>query len=110
MSGNITQGNPRNELTGYDDTLEFVGALADHQQRCVAIQPLHGKLGGIAVATMHTHRLSGVLQRRLGGKQLRHAGLHVAAVASVIQLRGASYRQREASVRVAMSASFNWIA
>src|ERR1700691_3397114 len=41
--------SPLHELACDDDSLQFVGALADHQQRCVAIQPLHRELGRVAV-------------------------------------------------------------
>src|SRR5208283_3922794 len=47
---------PLHQLPRDDDALQLVGALADHQQRRVAIQPLDRGVGGVAVAAMHAHR------------------------------------------------------
>src|SRR3546814_6583662 len=80
---------PGDELPGDDDALQLVGAFADRQQRRVAVEALDRELLGIAVAAMHPHGFHGVGDRRLGGEQLRHAGLHVAALALVVGLGGA---------------------
>src|SRR5262249_54864665 len=79
---------PLDQLAGDDDALHLVGALADHQQRRVAVEPLDRKLLGIAVAAVDAHRLDAVLERGLGGGELGHAGFHVAALAPVVRARG----------------------
>src|SRR5437764_5350205 len=47
---------PGDQLAGDDDALQFVGALADHQERRVAVEALDGELLRIAVAAMDAHR------------------------------------------------------
>src|SRR5947209_927155 len=69
------------QLAGDDDALHLVGALADDEQRRIAIETLDRELLGIAVAAVDAHRLDAVLERGLGRGELRHAGLHVAALA-----------------------------
>ncbi len=46
----------------------------------------------------------------LGGEELGHAGLHVAALALSYAARGALDEEARGLERVAMSASFSWIA
>src|SRR5712692_429099 len=74
------------QLSGDDDALYLVGALADAEQRRVAIQALDHEFLRVAVAAVDAQRLVRVLERRLGGEELRHAGLHVAALAPVVDL------------------------
>ena len=83
----------RRPLAGDDQALHLVGALADAGERRVAIEPLDVVFLGIAVGAMDAHRFGAVLQRRLGGEVLGHAGLHVAAVAAVEGLRGVERQQ-----------------
>src|SRR6516162_6907067 len=78
---------PVDKLAGDDDALQFVGALADDEQRRVAIEALDGELLRIAVAAMDAHRFEADIDRRLGRKELGHPGLHVAALAFVIGAR-----------------------
>src|SRR5690242_7160820 len=84
---------PGDELTGDGDALDLVRALADAQERRVAVVALDVILGGVAVRAVDAHRLGGVLERGLRRHQLGHARLHVAALTSVERTRGAAGEQ-----------------
>ena len=64
--------------------LDLVGALADDHERGVAVVALDAELLRVAVAAEDAHRLERHLLAGLGGEQLRHAGLEVAALAAVL--------------------------
>src|SRR6266566_7220368 len=57
--------------------LDLRGALADQQQRRVAVQALDLVLLGIAVAAVDAQALLHAEAPGLGGEQLGHAGLQV---------------------------------
>src|SRR5918911_4693751 len=80
---------PGDQLAGDDDALQFVGTLANDEERRVAVEALDGKFLGIAVAAVNAHRLEAATDGGFGSEQLCHAGLHVAALAAVIGLRRA---------------------
>src|SRR5258708_38280729 len=80
------------ELSGNDVALNLVGALPDDHQRRVAEVALDVVFGRIAVAAVDPHRAERDLHRRLRGEQLRHPGLHVAAVTGVVTLRGVQHK------------------
>ncbi|MFO1427810.1 MAG: hypothetical protein U1F11_12735 [Steroidobacteraceae bacterium] len=86
------------------------GALADAHQRRIAVEALDVEVGRVAVAAEDAHRLEAVLDARLGGEQLGHAGLEVAALARVVLARGLLDQQARCLDAVAMSASLSWIA
>src|SRR3954465_14148389 len=75
---------PGDQLAGDYDALQLVGALADDEERRIAVEALDGELLGIAVAAMDAHRFEADIHRRLGGEQLGHAGFHIAALAFVV--------------------------
>src|SRR5688572_15619201 len=77
----------RHELTRDDDALHLVGAFADAEERRVPVKPLDGELLRVAVAAVDAQRLVRVLERRLGGEVLGHAGLEIAALAAVVDGR-----------------------
>src|SRR5437660_788710 len=77
-----------NQLAGDDDALQFVGALADDEERGIAVEALDRELLGIAVAAVDAHRLQADIDGGLGGEQLGHSGLHVAALALVVGVGG----------------------
>src|SRR5208283_2077211 len=84
--------SPSNPVTldqalGDNQALHLIGALADHQQRRVAVQPLDHELAAVPVAAEDAHRLGGVLHCRFGREQLRHPGLVVAALAAIQRVR-----------------------
>src|SRR6516162_10687467 len=58
---------PLDQLAGDDDALQFVGALADHEERGIAIEALDRELLRIAIAAMDAHRLEADIDRGLGG-------------------------------------------
>ena len=64
--------------------LDLGGALADQEQWRVAVDALDLVLLRVAIAAVNAERLLGVLVSRLGGEQLRHAGLDVRALAGVL--------------------------
>src|SRR5271167_2273722 len=68
--------------------LDLVGAFADDHQRGVAEVPLDVVFGGIPVAAVDAHGVERDLHRHLGGEQLGHPRLHVAALAAVVTLGG----------------------
>src|SRR6202044_2572076 len=76
------------ELGGDDVALDLVGALADDHQGGVAEVALDVVLGGVAVAAVDPDRVQRHLHRDLGGEELGHAGLHVAAQPRVGPLGG----------------------
>src|SRR6185312_3580103 len=76
------------QLCGDDVALDFVGAFADDHQRGVAKVALDVVFGGIAVAAVDANRVERDLHRHLGGEQLGHPGLHVAALAAVVAFGG----------------------
>src|SRR6185503_6761253 len=84
---------PLDELPGDDDALHFVGALADAEQRRVAVKALDHEFLRVAVAAVDAHRLVRVLEGGLGGEVLGHAGLEVAALAPVVDLGRLPYQQ-----------------
>ena len=50
-------GSARSSCLRDDDALHLVGALADDQQRRVAVEPLDGEFLRVAVAAVDAHRL-----------------------------------------------------
>src|SRR5947209_20520598 len=75
------------ELAADDHALDLGGALADQQQRRVAVQPLDLVLLRVAVAAVDAERLLDAEAPRLGGEQLGHPRLQVRALAGVLQAR-----------------------
>ena len=75
-------------MPGDDDQLHFVGALPDHHQGSIAVQPLNGIFPRIAVGAENPHGLGGAFEGCLGGKPFCHTGLQVHSAASVIGARG----------------------
>ena len=69
-----------------------------------------GQLGGVAHAAVDPHRLGGQLERRLAGEELGHAGLDVATQPGHLAFGRVPRRQPRRLSRVAMSASFSWMA
>src|SRR5947207_14430420 len=84
---------PADELPDDDVALDVVGPLADHHQRRVAVVTLDVELGRVPVAAVHPDRVGGDLQAGLGGEQLRHTGLQVAAPPGVERGGGARGEQ-----------------
>ena len=64
-----------------DQLLDLVRALADEEQRRVAVVPLGTVLERVAVAAVDAHAVERVVLRRLGREVLRHPGLEVGALA-----------------------------
>ena len=90
--------------------LDLVGALAQDQQRRVAVEALDDVLLRVAVTAVDAHRLERGLLRDLGREQLRHPRLEVGALARVLALRGIEHQQLGgAAACVAIWASFCWI-
>src|SRR5579883_2502037 len=69
---------------GDHEPLDLVGALADDHERRVAVVALDAELLHVAVAAEDAHGLEGDLLADLGGEELRHARLEVAALAAVL--------------------------
>src|SRR5579883_362753 len=67
--------------------LNLAGALADQHERCVAVVAFDVKLFGVAKAAKDAHGLQGDVLAHLGGKELGHAGLQVAALAAILLAR-----------------------
>src|SRR5262249_22341390 len=84
---------PFNPLLGDDDALQFVGALTDTGERRVAIEPLDIHLLRVAVGTVNAQRLGAVFQRRFRGEILGHAGLEIAALATIEGIGGIERQQ-----------------
>src|SRR5690349_23509544 len=81
------------ELLADDHALDLARALADQQQRGVAVQALDLVLLRVAVAAVDAE---GVLDDLLAGlrrEQLRHAGLDVRALAGVLHPGGLEREQ-----------------
>src|SRR4051794_20850359 len=72
------------ELASDDHALDLRGALADQQQRRVAVEPLDLVLLGVAIAAVDPEGVLDDLFAGLGREQLRHAGLEVRALARVL--------------------------
>src|ERR687888_2014559 len=66
-------------------TLDLRRALADQQQRRVAVEPLDLVLLRVAVAAVDAEGVLNDLLAGLGGEQLRHPGLEVGALPGVLQ-------------------------
>src|SRR6266581_636809 len=77
---------PLDELLGDDDALHLVRSFADAEQRRIPVKALDREFLRVAVAAMNPQRFMGILEGRLGGEVFRHAGLHVAALAAVVDL------------------------
>src|SRR4051794_21139980 len=73
----------RDQLAADDHALDLARALADQQQRRVAIEPLDLVFLGVAVAAVDAEGVLDDLLARLGREQLRHPGLDVRALARV---------------------------
>src|ERR687896_1875586 len=78
---------PLQELAPDHHALDLRGALADQQQRRVAVQALDLVLLGVAVAAVDAERVLDDLLAGLRREQLRHAGLEVRALAGVLHPR-----------------------
>src|SRR3954452_6062842 len=81
------------ELLADHHALDLRGALADQQQRRVAVETLDLVLLRVAVAAVDAERLLDAEAAGLGGEELRHAGLEVRALAGVLHPRGADRQQ-----------------
>src|SRR5215217_7675060 len=81
------------QLLADHHALDLGGALADQEQRGVAVEPLDLVLLGVAVAAMDAERLLHHLLAGLGGEQLRHAGLEVGALPGVLHAGGLQREQ-----------------
>src|SRR5688572_33483439 len=79
---------PLEELAADDHALDLRGALADQQQRRVAVEALDLVLLRVAVAAVDAEGVLDDLLAGLGGEQLRHAGLEVRALAGVLHAGG----------------------
>src|SRR4051794_4712966 len=64
--------------------LDLGGALADQEQRRVAVDALDLVFLGVAVAAVDAQRLLGVRVRGLRGEQLGHACLEIRPLAGVL--------------------------
>ena len=68
-----------------DQLLDLVRALADEEQRRVAVVALGPELERVAVAAVDAHAVERVLLRCLGREVLRHPGLEVGALAGALR-------------------------
>src|ERR1700689_3584743 len=84
---------PLQQLAPDHHALNLRRALADQQQRRVAVQTLDLVLLGIAIATVDAEALPHAEPTRPRNEQLRHARLQVRAIARVLQARGALSQQ-----------------
>src|SRR5215210_2960515 len=75
------------QLLADHHALDLGGALADEEQRGVAVEPLDLVFLRVAVAAVDPERLLHDLLAGLGGEQLGHPGLEVGALAGVLQTR-----------------------
>src|SRR3954471_23478906 len=73
------------ELLADHHALDLGRALADQEQRSVAVEPLDLVLLRVAVAAVDAERVLHDLLAGLRGEQLRHPGLEVGALAGVLQ-------------------------
>src|SRR6476646_6102382 len=78
---------PLEELLADHHALDLRGSLADQQQRRVAVEALDLVLLRVAVAAVDAEALLDALLAGLRGEQLRHPGLEVGALASVLHPR-----------------------
>src|SRR5436190_5407768 len=78
---------PLQELLADNHALDLGGALADQEQRRVAVEALYLVLLGVAVAAVDAEALLDALLAGLRGEQLRHPGLEVGALAGVLHPR-----------------------
>src|SRR4051794_35218137 len=76
------------ELLADHHALDLRGALADQEQRRVAVEALDLVLLRVAVAAVDAEALLDALLAGLRGEQLGHAGLEVRARAGVLHPRG----------------------
>src|SRR5215217_7165860 len=81
------------QLLADHHALDLGGALADQQQRGVAVEPLDLVLLRVAVAAVDAEGLLHDLLARLRREQLRHAGLEVGALPGVLHTRGLQREQ-----------------
>ena len=66
----------------------LVGALADREQRGVAVVALDVELLGVAVGAVEAHRFEAVEERGLGREELGHARFEVAALSALVGAGG----------------------
>src|SRR3954447_4994820 len=78
---------PLQQLLPDHHALDLGGALADQQQRRVAVEPLDLVLLRVAVAAVDPERLLDDLLAGLGGEQLGHPRLEVRALPGVLHAR-----------------------
>src|SRR3954454_1631161 len=78
---------PLQELLADHHALDLRGALADQQQRRVAVEALDLVLLRVAVATVDAEAVLDALLAGLRSEQLGHAGLEVRALAGVLHPR-----------------------
>src|SRR3954471_5750339 len=76
---------PLEQLLADHHALDLGRALADQEQRGVAVEALDLVLLRVAVATVDAERVLHHFLAGLGGEQLRHAGLEVGTLAGVLQ-------------------------
>src|SRR4051795_2297018 len=76
------------ELLADNHALNLRGALADQQQRGVAVEALDLVLLRVAVAAVDAEALLDALLAGLRGEQLGHAGLEIGAGAGVLHAGG----------------------
>ena len=86
-------GLPLEQPAGDDQLLDLVRALADQEQRRVAVVALGAELERVAVAAVDAHRVERVVLRRLGREVLRHPGLEVGALAARLRCAACSDEQ-----------------
>src|SRR5215217_5390971 len=84
---------PLEELAADDHALDLRGALADQEQRRVAVEPLDLVLLGVAVAAVDPEGVLDDLLAGLRGEELGHAGLEVGALARVLHAGGLERQQ-----------------
>src|SRR6185436_1505638 len=81
------------QLLADHHALDLGSALADQQQRRVAVEPLDLVLLGVAVAAVDAEAVLDDLLAGLGREQLRHPRLEVRALAGVLHPRGLHRQQ-----------------
>src|SRR6185436_19484348 len=84
MPASVLEGVAPEQPARDDQALDLVRALADQEQRVVAVEALDLELLRVAVAAVDAHRLLDAALRDLGREQLRHAGLDVGAAPRVL--------------------------
>src|SRR5436190_15000755 len=78
---------PLQELLADNHALDLGGALADQEQRRVAVEALDLVLLRVAIAAVDAEALLDALLAGLGGQELGHPGLEVGALAGVLHPR-----------------------